>query len=126
MENPRGLTRCSVEPVARQSRPMLPVFGGISGSTRTTLKEVKYGSVGVMEYWIKAAPPLLHYSITPPFLEFARDKFLQFDNIRGKLPDTFRGLFGRHGIVVKKIPELLLVHLQSFDVRVLRFRGIEL
>ena len=29
--NPRGLTRWSREPVARQSRPTLPVLGGISG-----------------------------------------------------------------------------------------------
>jgi hypothetical protein len=35
MENPSGLMRCSVDPVARASRPAAPVFWGISGSTRT-------------------------------------------------------------------------------------------
>src|SRR5207253_7093490 len=36
-EKPSGLTSCTLDFVARQSRPTLPVFGGISGSTRTTL-----------------------------------------------------------------------------------------
>jgi hypothetical protein len=39
-EKPSGFTRCKLDPVPRQSRPTLPVFGGISGSTRTTLNTI--------------------------------------------------------------------------------------
>ena len=35
--NPSGRTRCRLQPVAAQVRAMLPVFCGISGSTRTML-----------------------------------------------------------------------------------------
>ena len=37
MEKPSGFTKCRVDFVARQSRPTFPVFGGISGSIKTTL-----------------------------------------------------------------------------------------
>ncbi|MGK0190547.1 MAG: hypothetical protein ACI9R3_006375, partial [Verrucomicrobiales bacterium] len=37
--NPSGPTRWSRAPVAKHSLPMLPVLGGISGSTRTILKD---------------------------------------------------------------------------------------
>src|SRR4029077_12539365 len=37
IENPSGPTRCKVDRVARHNRPTFPVFGGISGSTRTIL-----------------------------------------------------------------------------------------
>src|SRR5207302_10305583 len=36
-EKPSGFTKCNVERVARQRRPIFPVLGGISGSIRTTL-----------------------------------------------------------------------------------------
>jgi hypothetical protein len=35
MKKPSGSTRCSVQPVFAASRITLPVFGGISGATRT-------------------------------------------------------------------------------------------
>lgn len=36
ISKPNGRTRCSLQPVAAQVRTMLPVFCGISGSTKTT------------------------------------------------------------------------------------------
>jgi hypothetical protein len=36
MSNPRGSIKCSVLFVAKQSRPIEPVFVGISGVTKTT------------------------------------------------------------------------------------------
>jgi hypothetical protein len=45
-ENPNGPTRCRRAPTAKQSLATLPVFGGISGSTRTTFND---GFIGQTE-----------------------------------------------------------------------------
>src|SRR4051812_11549033 len=105
MANPSGLTRWSVDPVARQSRPMFPVFGGISGSTRTTLNiGAGIGDAGRDQR---------------SRLQLARDEFLQLHDVRRELPDSFRRFLRRHRVVVKQISELFLVQLEPLDIRLL-------
>src|SRR3954470_7792393 len=117
MEKPSGLTRCSVEPVARQSRPMLPVFGGISGSTRTTLNMVDRA---LRRASLTLSPPLSHHSRSSAersiHLQLARDEFLQLHDIRREFPDALTGLFVSHRVIIEKVAELLFVQLQPLDV----------
>src|ERR1700720_2871456 len=105
---------------------MLPVFGGISGSTRTTLNTL------IFLYLFLLIFSLLHNSkrrrgsgrgrVLP---ELARDELLQLHDVCRELADAFRRLLRRHRVVVEQISEFFLVHLESLDVRALRLFRIE-
>src|SRR4029077_13490809 len=98
IENPSGPTRCKVDRVARHNRPTFPVFGGISGSTRTTLNiggsSAPSGDVNQMRLCrleASRSEPGWHVcSIPPPPLfppcsrlpKLFRDQLLQLHHIR--------------------------------------------
>ncbi len=69
---------------------MLPVFGGISGRTRTTLNTTVAASLR----------DALGGSLGSE-LQFARYKFFEFHNIGGEFANTFCCLFRRHRILIE-------------------------
>src|SRR5947209_4677966 len=114
---------------------MLPVFGGISGSMRTTLNisECRHPERSESEVEeprgesrMLIRDPSIPLRSARDDLQLARDELLQLHDIRRKLADAFRRFLRRHRIVVEQISEFFLVHLEPLDVRALRLFRIEL
>jgi len=130
-EKPSGLTRCRVDLVARQSRPTLPVFGGISGSTKTTLntknliwkpgnQEIVFNnacsSLGFPGFLASRFSDVF-YLRDPRLLKFTGDEFLQLNHIGGESPDPLACFFVRHRVIVQHPAEFLFIQLQLLNVR---------
>src|SRR6266404_6919915 len=98
----------------KQRRPTLPVFGGISGSTRTTLNT---GESATTTHDVPLNPLCRCFQTSSEecsfhLAQFARDKLLQLHNIGRKLANSFCRLLCRHCVIIQKIPKLFLVQLQ--------------
>jgi hypothetical protein len=76
---------------------MLPVLGGISGSTKTTLNT---NLSGTQESWEDKQKL---NSCVPAFfsdLEFASDEFFQLNHVSREFPNSLASFFVRHGVIV--------------------------
>jgi hypothetical protein len=74
---------------------MLPVFGGISGSTRTTLN-INSSSSAHLAPGIKVDEAEVEEEPS----HFARDEFLELHNVDGEFADAFGCFLRRHCVLI--------------------------
>src|SRR6266536_1697821 len=101
---------------------MLPVFGGISGRTRTTLNIYSsYSAASLSSSHLQSVEgeEQIKEEIT---LQFARDEFFQLHHICGELPNSFARFLVGHRVVVQHPAELPLDWLVRFRQLFHQFR----